>query len=301
MSKAYNEAVGVNAVGAFLQALAKKRVAAKERAQTLQDAETEYERKLAVERIKQQADSQEKLLDTRAKLFPLSLPTTTLDYGPDGVVRPSVRPGVPMETLMKNFPGVFPDAAPQPPSGGKTLLHTAPMPKGDEIDPQEARKRVTGNLQTLKSLYEELDKRGAIVNTDLSGTENVSRSVRSSELGQKVAKRMGTEEQSLRNQINQIKPLLINDIRQATKMGAKGLDSEKELEFYLQSATDPKLDIQANLKALNVLDRAYGLGLGIGGIQTPTSTPKSGWTPEQEAQLQADKAKLMELEKGVRK
>jgi len=58
MSKAYNEAVGVNAVGAFLQALAKKRVAAKERAQTLQDAETEYERKLAMERLKEANDNE---------------------------------------------------------------------------------------------------------------------------------------------------------------------------------------------------------------------------------------------------
>ena len=60
-------------------------------------------------------------------------------------------------------------------------------------------------------------------------------------------------------------PLLINEIRQASKMGARGLDSVKELEFYLQAATDEKQDLQSNLDAIKILDMAYGLGGGITG------------------------------------
>lgn len=144
-----------------------------------------------------------------------------------------------------------------------------PLPGGEPFrkieEKKGARGRVTTNLKRLSSLYSTLRDEGGIVDTSKSGLANVPKRVASSPFGQAVGKAFGTKEQSLRNQINQIRPLLMNDIRQATEMGAKGLDSEKELEFYLQAATDPSQDIQTNLSALEVLDGAYGLGLGFGG------------------------------------
>lgn len=137
--------------------------------------------------------------------------------------------------------------------------------KTPEVQKKEtAKSRVTGNLKQLSSLYKTLDKMGGIVDTEDKALVNVGRRVASSGLGQMTGKMFGTQEQSIRNQINQLRPLLLQDIRQASEMGARGLDSEKELEFYLQAATDPTADIQTNLKALDVLDRAYGLGMGIG-------------------------------------
>jgi hypothetical protein len=49
-------------------------------------------------------------------------------------------------------------------------------------------------------------------------------------------------------------------------MGARGLDSNKELEFYIQAATDPARDIQANRAALQVLENAYGLSSRVKGV-----------------------------------
>jgi hypothetical protein len=42
-------------------------------------------------------------------------------------------------------------------------------------------------------------------------------------------------------------------------MSTKAMDSNAELKFYLQAATDPKNDLKSNLNALAVLDETYGL------------------------------------------
>ena len=136
-----------------------------------------------------------------------------------------------------------------------------------EITPKQKKKnaqgRVSQNLYEMADLYESLQEMGEIVDVDKPSFDNISASISASNLGQAVQRRMGTEAQSIRNTIGSIRPLLMNDIRQASEMGARGLDSEKELEFYLQAATDPQRDIQSNIAAIEILDKAYGLGLGI--------------------------------------
>jgi hypothetical protein len=120
----------------------------------------------------------------------------------------------------------------------------------------EAKQRVSVNLKALGDYYEELTKLGASIDTTKSGAKNVSARVRASGVGQLLGGALGTEEQSYRNKINQMRPLLLQEIRQATAMGARGLDSNKELEFYIQAATDPARDIQSNRAALQVLENA---------------------------------------------
>jgi hypothetical protein len=133
-----------------------------------------------------------------------------------------------------------------------------------ELSPKEktasAKSRVSGNLGTLADHYRKLDKLSAAVNVEKSTIDNVLASLRASDFGQALGRFAGTDEQSVRNMINSMRPTLVNDIRQASEMGAKGMDSEKELEFFLQAATDPKRDLQSNMAALKVLDNAYGLG-----------------------------------------
>jgi hypothetical protein len=128
-----------------------------------------------------------------------------------------------------------------------------------EVDKKaNARRQVTGTLDNLFKLYIKFDDMGAAVSTDKSALSNLKNWAGATGAGQLGGKMLGTEAQSVRNQINQSRPLLLNYIRQASEMGARGLDSEKELEFYLQAATDPARDIAANLAAIAVLDEAYG-------------------------------------------
>ncbi len=157
------------------------------------------------------------------------------------------------------------------PKGFKPFGGKQPQKQDGDSSKEGAQDRVTGNLEILKGLYDQLSTKGGIVDTKKGFLSNLSARTRASGVGQMAGEFAGTEEQSIRNQIKQLQPLLIQDIRQASKMGAKGLDSEKELQFYLQAATDPKRDIQANLNAIQVLDKAYGLGLGVSGEKSAST------------------------------
>lgn len=125
---------------------------------------------------------------------------------------------------------------------------------------ENAQKKVAGSLASLTGHYLTLDSLGSIINVDKSTMSNVYAASEASDIGQFFGRVTGSESQSVRNSIKAQKPLLMNYIRQASEMGARGLDSEKELEFYLQAATDEKRDLQANIAAIAVLDEAYGDG-----------------------------------------
>jgi len=125
---------------------------------------------------------------------------------------------------------------------------------------ENAKKGVTTKLGSLIKYYSRLKNMGAIQSIENGTMDNIIASTKSSSAGQLFGKIVGSKEQSVRNKINQVKPLLLQDIRQSTDMGARGLDSEKELEFYLQAATNEKIDIESNMAAIYVLDKSYGKG-----------------------------------------
>lgn len=135
-----------------------------------------------------------------------------------------------------------------------------------------AKVQVSDILNNMAENYALLKDQGAAVDTTQSGWENFVNRTRSSGAGQFLGKTFGTEEQSIRNQINQQIPALINQIRQSTGMSAKAMDSNVELKFYLQQATDPSLDIQTNMNALHTLEKLYGLSSG----QSQQKIPQGG-------------------------
>ncbi len=130
----------------------------------------------------------------------------------------------------------------------------------------EAKGNVSAMLGELGGKFETLNTMGAAVNADKSGPQNAITSIRASAPGQVLGGVFGTKEQVVRDEVKQYKPMLMNAIRQATAQGARGLDSNKELDFYLQAVTDEKKSIQYNRAALKVLEKAYGLGTGVKGV-----------------------------------
>jgi hypothetical protein len=85
---------------------------------------------------------------------------------------------------------------------------------------------------------------------------------------------LGTKTQSLRNTIAQQRPLLMQAIMKATGMTAKQMDSNVELKLWLSTATDPTLDLQSNMKSLDMLEQLYGKEL-----TASESTPSTSVTP----------------------
>ena len=127
------------------------------------------------------------------------------------------------------------------------------------VQTDSGRGTVNNIVTQLRDSYDQLDKSGGITNPDKNAAQNVSAGIRSSGVGQFAGRMLGTQDQSLRNNIAQTRPLLLNAIKQATGMSAKQMDSNAEMKLYLQAATDPTLDIKANRQALDMLDKLYGL------------------------------------------
>lgn len=120
------------------------------------------------------------------------------------------------------------------------------------------RKQVSDVVNAMKDSYNTLDSMKSIVNTNNTAGQNLSAAARQSGVGQALGSAVGTKEQSIRNEIKTQLPSLINSIRSATGMSAKAMDSNAELQFYLAMATNPKKDIQSNMRALENIEKMFG-------------------------------------------
>lgn len=126
---------------------------------------------------------------------------------------------------------------------------------------ENAMQSVNRIAQEMRASYDRLyGMGGEVVTKNRGALANMQARLRSSDIGQGIMGMVGDEAQIERDNIESMRPLLMNYIRQATNMGAKGLDSEKELEFYLRAATDPKRGYEANMQALQRIVDAYGTG-----------------------------------------
>ena len=112
----------------------------------------------------------------------------------------------------------------------------------------------------LKSQYDILKESGGITSKNESAFSNIPAYLASSGAGQTAGKMFGTANQSARNTIAQSRPLLLQAIAKATGMSSKQMDSNTELQMYLKAATDPSLDYESNVYALEQLQNLYGIG-----------------------------------------
>ena len=179
-----------------------------------------------------------------------------------------------------------------------------------EIAKTQGKKKFTNVLGGMVGNYLALDQSGGMVNPNNSISQNIAARISATDIGQALTGAAGQQAQSIRSRINNAKPLLINLIRQATGMSGKAMDSNTELQFYLQAASDPKLDLFSNLVALDTLDTQYGDGDVLdrmlagnpellnavrgGKISNPLPKPTTEtptWTPEKQSRLDELKAK----------
>jgi hypothetical protein len=129
-------------------------------------------------------------------------------------------------------------------------------------------------IDSLREQYAKLNDMGGITNTEKGMAQNIVPGVAATTPGQLTGKLLGTKAQSLRNTIAQQRPLLMQAIMKATGMTAKQMDSNVELKLWLSTATDPTLDLQSNMKSLDMLQQLYGQEL-----DTTNTTPQTGVAP----------------------
>lgn len=194
------------------------------------------------------------------------LPTTTIDLGNRiGVMR---RGDVTPAVVMPKAGPVGTDEQPTIQNGNITGYEAVPGSQtAGKITPRETRERgqkgIEYTLGHLTDAYTQLHDNGGIsgpANGIADNVKNAEAFISNSGVGQAVGKLFGTANQSTRNTINSLRPALINAIRSSTGMSARAMDSDTELKFYMQQATDPQNDYLSNLAAIENLDNQYGLG-----------------------------------------
>jgi hypothetical protein len=162
----------------------------------------------------------------------------------------------------------------------------AALKKGIAKEGKESVNRVLSNLY---SEYGNLVKSGGITDTRRSVEENIAARTGASAAGQLTGSFTGSEAQSFRDSIEQTRPLLLTAIMKATGLSATQLNSNVELQTYLRTATDPKVSIQSNVKALNNISQMFGLGekfdvpeipKAASGTAKPEDAPPTGLSPE---------------------
>jgi hypothetical protein len=152
---------------------------------------------------------------------------------------------------------------------GQQLVPDPNSPTGSRIvqTPSElinkSKDDFSGYVSQIVNSYAGLDRMGKAVTGNNSNPMNY---LESTEGGQVLARMFGSDPQVLRDRINTMRPNIINVIRKSSEIGAKGMDSEKELSFYLGALGDPKIPVEANIKALDILDKVYGNGKAVNAI-----------------------------------
>lgn len=125
-----------------------------------------------------------------------------------------------------------------------------------------AKSAVTDTIVKASSLYDKLEEFGGAVDPNKSFLSNIKARAQTSAGGQLIGGALGTEVQAIVDEIETIRPTLINHIRSATGMSAKAMDSERELQFYLQAVSDPSRSLPSARAALRMIDQQYGTNLG---------------------------------------
>jgi hypothetical protein len=150
----------------------------------------------------------------------------------------------------------------------------------------EAKTQLTDIVSDLATKYKNLRDMGAIVSSTDEGLGfgNIGAKLGSTAMGQAVGSAFGTKAQTERESIEQTRPLLLNLIKNATGMSAQQMNSNAEMQLYLNAATNPKLSYEANMDALRQLDRLFGIGTVAKQIEAekknptkPTGATRSGW------------------------
>jgi hypothetical protein len=122
---------------------------------------------------------------------------------------------------------------------------------------EEGKSLLADEISNLRAALDKLNAARAIPSTERGALSNISSSLASSGVGQIAGRIVGTEAQTERDVISSSKLRLVNAIKQATGMSAQQLNSNVELQTMLKSLSDPSQSIEANIRNLDNIEKAY--------------------------------------------
>jgi hypothetical protein len=112
-------------------------------------------------------------------------------------------------------------------------------------------------LSTAKTLIADLAKMGGITSTSKGPLANLITSAQTGTVGQMVGRAVGTEAQAKRDELKSIRLQLLNAVKEATGMSSQQLNSNVELQTYLNSLGSEGMSKEANEAILENLSRRY--------------------------------------------
>jgi len=134
-----------------------------------------------------------------------------------------------------------------------------------------------GELDNTRFAYGELDRLRAIPSTERGALSNLSAAAGASGVGQVVSRALGTEEQTNRDIIAGSRLRLLNAVAKVLGVKSGQLNSNVELQTYLNSLSDPKQSIQAVEANIANLEAFIERNLGEAPSEPPpkTTAPKT--------------------------
>ena len=153
----------------------------------------------------------------------------------------------------------------------------------------QARVALSKDLQTVLGYYEKLTDIGGMVSPERTGVENIVASARTSGAGQVVERTIGTKAQTLRDNILNSRQRLLSHIKNATGASAQQMNSNVELQTWLNALTNPAQSIETVRETLGQLDTVIaGVANQVeaekrgGGSPRPSPAPASDLAAERE-------------------
>jgi hypothetical protein len=144
----------------------------------------------------------------------------------------------------------------------------------------EGRQMVSSVIENLRSNYDELDRLRAIPSQDRGTTSNVLTSIEASAPGQMLSRAVATPAQTSRDVISSSRIQLLNSIKQATGMSAQQLNSNVELQTWLNAVTDPRQSKQTADQILNNIQNWVARNAApMGGSAAPPAAPPAARPP----------------------
>lgn len=136
------------------------------------------------------------------------------------------------------------------------------------------------NLNELRQIYGNLKKMGAMVSPAQAADKNVVARIRASGIGQVLEGAVGTEAQTQRDRIASIRPGLMQSLAKATGMTGKQLDSNADVKLFMQTVTNPASSYEANIAAIDGLERFLKANVKKPGTTPVNPKPKAsdGWS-----------------------
>jgi hypothetical protein len=171
------------------------------------------------------------------------------ELGPDGEVR-YIRGGPQDPAVVQRLA----EARRPPPPGPEGTPAQQARAEGQ----RSARDMLSQELNTVMGYYEGLNRMGAMTSPSRAAAANVAAAARATGVGQTAERFLGTEAQTLRDNISNARLRILNHVKNATGATASQMNSNMELQTWLNALTNPQQSIETVRETLGQMDAVLG-------------------------------------------